>query len=47
MSGSEENKSFSQFTPSGLLEMHVTNPAAHGFFKPGHSYYLDITEAAE
>ena len=41
----EENKSFSLWTPSGKLELSITNPAAIDFFKPGKEYYLDITEA--
>ena len=43
LQGSEENKSFSQYTPSGKLELMITNPAAADFFKPGKDYYLDIT----
>ena len=44
-SDSEENKSFSKYTPSGKLELMITNPNAEGFFKPGKEYYLDISEA--
>jgi hypothetical protein len=44
-SGSEENKSFSRWTPSGKLDMQITNPGAQGFFQPGKEYYLDITPA--
>lgn len=44
-SGSEENKSFSKWTPSGELSMSITNPAALGFFAEGQEYYLDITPA--
>ena len=43
----EENKSFSQHTPVGKLELTITNTAAFGFYKPGRSYYIDITEAPE
>lgn len=43
--GSDENKSFSKFTPSGELQMSITNPAAQGFFVNGREYYLDITPA--
>lgn len=40
-----ENQSFSKFTPSGNLEIHITNPDTYGFFEPGGSYYLDFTKA--
>lgn len=45
VSGSEENKSFSEATPSGNLAMSITNPDALGFFEEGKEYYLDITPA--
>ncbi|HSI11770.1 MAG TPA: hypothetical protein VK961_06980 [Chthoniobacter sp.] len=41
----EENKSFSDATPCGSLELTISNKAAHGFFAPGKEYYLDITPA--
>lgn len=44
-SGSEENKSFSMYTPSGKIEMHITNPEAIGFFKPSKEYYVEFREA--
>lgn len=44
--GSEENKSFSEYTPSGKLELVVTNKALFDHFQPGKEYYLTI-EAAE
>lgn len=40
----EENKSWSKWTPSGKLEMSVTNPDAQKF-EPGKSYYLDFSPA--
>lgn len=43
MDGSEENKAFWQATPSGQLDMSITNPAAFGSFEPGREYYLDFT----
>lgn len=45
ISGSEENKSFSAATPSGKLELMITNPEAYGSFVPGKSYYITIEEA--
>lgn len=44
-SGSEENKSFSMYTPSGSIEMHITNPAVIGFFKAGEEYYVEFKES--
>lgn len=44
---SEANKSFSQYTPSGKLELMITNPDALGKFVPGKEYFLNISEAPE
>lgn len=44
---SEEDKSFSAFTPSGKLEITVTNPVVVGTFEPGKSYYLDLIPVPE
>lgn len=45
VSGSEENKSFSEYTPSGKLELMITNKDVYGAFVPGKQYYLTIEEA--
>ncbi|MEI6561104.1 MAG: hypothetical protein WCO68_03355 [Verrucomicrobiota bacterium] len=45
--GGNENKSFSEATPSLGLSMTISNPAALGSFKAGNSYYLDFSEAKE
>jgi hypothetical protein len=45
--GSPENNQFAQASPSGSLEMHINNPAAVDFLKPGKSYYLDFSEAPD
>ena len=45
VSGSEENKSFSIYTPSGKIELHVTNPSVLDFFKAGQEVYVDFTQA--
>jgi len=42
---SPENKTWSEYTPSGNLKMSITNPFAQGKFEPGKSYFLDFTEA--
>jgi len=44
-SGSEENKTFWKYTPSGQLSMWISNPAVFGQFVVGQEYYLDITPA--
>lgn len=45
-SGSEENKAFSDFTPSGEFKMHISKgkPAAE-LFEVGKEYYIDIIDA--
>ena len=40
-----ENKKFWDATPSGELEMHITNNDAAEFFELGAEYYLDFTRA--
>ncbi len=40
--GSTENESFSKFTPSGSLEMTITNPSLFGKINPGDVFYLDF-----
>lgn len=42
-----EDNSFASATPSGKMELSVDNKEVHGFFKPGKSYYVDITEVPE
>jgi len=43
--GSEENKSFSQFTPAGSFEINVSNTSLFGTFIPGKEYYIDVQES--
>lgn len=44
-SESKEDNQFSEATPSGALNMIVSNPAVDRFFEVGKSYYLDISPA--
>lgn len=44
-SGSEENKSFSKWTPSGSLEINISNPDAYDKFEQGKEYYIDFSPA--
>lgn len=41
----QENKSWSEATPSGSIEMMITNPAAFEQFKLGAQVYLTFTDA--
>jgi hypothetical protein len=43
--GSEENKQFWQYTPSGEITLNVSNPAALEKFEVGKEYYVDFTPA--
>jgi hypothetical protein len=45
ISGSEENKSFSLYTPSGAIKLHITNPDAIDFFEPGAEYFAEFRKA--
>lgn len=40
--GDAEDKSFSEATPTGELQITVTNQDVIGTFKPGSAYYLDL-----
>ena len=42
--GSEENKEFFKYTPSGSLALYCVNAAASEQFVEGAEYYLDITK---
>jgi hypothetical protein len=44
-SGSDENKSFSKYTPTGDIRMHITNPDVLGFFEAGQEYYVEFSKA--
>ena len=43
--GDPGNASWSKYTPSGKLEMSVTNPSAIDAFEMGKPYYIDFTPA--
>jgi hypothetical protein len=42
--GSDEDNTYSKFTPSASLEITVNNPALFGQFSPGEKYYVDFTK---
>lgn len=41
----EENRPWSQYTPQGTVELHITNPDAVKQFAIGATYYVDFTPA--
>lgn len=41
------NKEWAAATPSGTLTLQIDNPKAQGHFRPGRSYYLDVTDAGD
>lgn len=43
--GLPENRRYHSATPSGSVELTITNWAAAEFFELGHAYYLDFTPA--
>ncbi len=42
--GSEENKEFWKYSPSGEIKMTINGPASD-LFEPGKEYYIDFTPA--
>jgi hypothetical protein len=45
VSGSEENKTFYQYTPGGQLKLEIVNNEVAKQFEPGKEYYIDISPA--
>jgi hypothetical protein len=41
----EGNENWSKWTPSGSIELQITNPAAVEALKLGESFYVDFTPA--
>jgi len=44
---SEENKTFSIYTPNATVKMHITNPDALNFFEPGEEYICTFEKAEQ
>lgn len=42
----KDNETWSKYTPSGKIEMAITNPAAIDAFALGEAYYVDFTPVA-
>ena len=47
ITGSEENKSFYKWTPSGHIFLGCVNPAANSVFEFNKEYYVDFTSAED
>lgn len=45
--GSEENKQFYAYTPSGEIRLGTVNAAAAAMFDLGKSYYVDFIPAVD
>lgn len=45
--GSEENKEFYKYTPSGQIELNVVNKETADHFKVGQQYYVDFSLAPD
>jgi len=43
--GSEENKEFYRYTPSGQIELSIVNQESASFFEVGQEYYVDFSLA--
>lgn len=43
--GSDENNTFSRYSPSVSFQIVVTNPALFGRFEAGDTFYVDFTPA--
>lgn len=43
--GSEENRRFYRWTPSGSITLGIVNREAARQFEPGRSYYVDFAPA--
>ncbi|HAS1024530.1 TPA: hypothetical protein I3764_000111 [Enterobacter cloacae] len=41
----EENKTWSKYTPGGQLQMVISNPSAFDLFEQGKEYFIDIQPA--
>lgn len=42
--GESEDNTFARYTPSGSLELSITNPALFDQIKPGDTFYVDFTK---
>ena len=40
-----EDKHFAEASPSGSLEIYISNPEVHGHFQPGDAHYITFEKA--
>ena len=45
--GSDENNTYSKWTPTAQFDMTVTNPNLFDKYKIGEEYYVDFTPASK
>lgn len=45
--GTPEDNQFSKWTPSGVVEIYISNPSAFDVFEVGKKYYADFSKADE
>ncbi len=45
--GTPENERYHTATPSGSMEISISNPAVRDFLKPERYYFLDFSEASQ
>lgn len=43
--GADENNTYARYSPSGEFKLQVANPALHGKFAVGDTFYVDFTPA--
>lgn len=43
--GTDEDNTFSKWTPSAQCSMQITNPALQGQFEAGQKFYVDFSPA--
>jgi hypothetical protein len=43
--GIDEDNDYARWSPSASCEISVANPALHGQFKPGDTFYVTFTRA--
>lgn len=44
VNGADENNTFAKYTPSGTIQLDVTNDELQGRIKPGMEFYVDFSE---
>lgn len=45
--GESEDNTYARYTPSGSIDLTITNPNLIGKFRPGQTFYVDFSEAPD